>query len=528
MTSRSLRLAVLAATLFTSSLYVNHSFADTPDTTVQNVTAVSSLVNTDGTKKVLTKKPTVADQEVATIANQRNAQTIADAKAAAEAEKAITFDDVKDHWAKPYINDFVKAGILAGNGQGNFNPNDDLSVTDAEALYDKLIASTKEDIANTVANKYKANKKKTVKEPEAATGETLLAPFTSESKITRQEFAQTAAEYAKYKRDLEEVATGVVNKKEPTKKELAKQQEASENFADAADISSEYQASIGFLAEKGYLSSGKTVEFRPTEFITRAEAVAMLYRIKHNEVAPTPKVVETIDTVTTVNGKTSATSSDKDTKDNVKSSNNTANAKSSEAAATETPAVDTSEDTTVGGEVAHDETTNATTAKENVTSKAKATASKATTETDAAKVSLENRVFKKLNGLYKTPANFQNYGVMYWQDNQLHVALKNADDLDTLEEKIADDKSVDKATGKTLSESVVLESTQYSQTEYDRIEANFRKFYSQKQPAGAVLSAYPSVTHNQLIVTVNKSFEYMSDSIKSAFGNKVHVFVLES
>ena len=94
--------------------------------------------------------------------------------------------------------------------------------------------------------------------------------------------------------------------------------------------------------------------------------------------------------------------------------------------------------------------------------------------------------------------------------------------------KIDEDTTVDKTTGKTLKDSVVLESTQYSQVEYDRIEANFRKFYAQKQPAGSVLGAYPSVTHNQLIVTVNKSFDYMNDSIKNAFGDKVHVFVLES
>ncbi|MDY3973077.1 S-layer homology domain-containing protein [uncultured Veillonella sp.] len=503
MLSRSLRLAILGATLFTTSLYANQSLADTVDQTAQNVTAVSSLVNTDGTKKVLTKKPTAADQKAAAIASQRNAQSIADAKAAVEAEKAITFEDVKDHWAKPYINDFVKSGILEGPGEGEFKPDEALSTADAEALYNKLIAVTKTDIANTVANKYKANKKKTVKEPKAVTGETLLAPFAGESKITRQEFAQTAATYAQYKSDLEEVATGVVDKKEKSKKTVAKELEAAVNFSDASDISSEYQESIGILASKGFISSGKTLEFRPTEFITRAEAVTMLYRIKHNEVAPAPKAVEAPETVTTVTNETGT------------------------AAATKT---DAKADTKVEANVDSAKTTAAETKSQNNATPSKTTTTKesAVTTTDAAKVSLENRIFKKLNGLYKTPANFQNYGVMYWQDNQLHVALKSADDLDTLEENIADDKSVDKVSGKTLKDSVVLESTKYSQAEYDRIEANFRKYYAQKQPAGAVLSAYPSVLHNQLIVTVNKSFEYMNDSIKNAFGTKVHIFVLES
>ncbi|WP_298706621.1 S-layer homology domain-containing protein [uncultured Veillonella sp.] len=514
MSSRSLRLAILGATLFTTSLYVNHAAADTTDAVAQNVSAVSSLVNTDGSRQVITKTPTMADQEAAQIAKARNAQSIADAKAAVEAEKAITFDDVKDHWAKPYINDFVKSGILSGNGQGDFKPNADLSVEDAKALYNKLIEATKEDIANTVANKYKANKKKTtkVKEPEAVTGETLLHPFASENKITRQEFAQTAATYAQYKRDLEEVATGVVDKKDKSEKEQAKELEAGQHFADAADISSEYQESIGFLAHKGFISSGETVEFRPTEFITRAEAVTMLYRIKHNEAAPAVKVATPEEAVTTV------TTKDKTTKSEDKESTVEDKKTAEKQAATDS--------TTTTSKTNQDQ---AVAVSENTKERDTANQTKgASQKVDAAKVSLENRMFKKLNSLYKTPANFQNYGVMYWQDNQLHVALKDADDLETIESKLADDKSVDKTTGKTLAQSVVLESTQYSQAEYDRIEANFRKYYAQKQPAGQVLSAYPSVTHNQLIVTVNKSFEYMSDSLKNAFGNKVHVFVLES
>ena len=78
----------------------------------------------------------------------------------------------------------------------------------------------------------------------------------------------------------------------------------------------------------------------------------------------------------------------------------------------------------------------------------------------------------------------------------------------------------------TLANRVHLETTQYSQAEYDRIENNFRTFYAQKQPAGTILGAYPSVAHNQLIVRVDKGFDYMNDSIRNAFGNKVHVFLV--
>lgn len=494
MSPKSLRLAVLAATFFTSGLYssvalgaTDATAATTATDSAQAVTAVSSLVNTDGSRQVVTKTPTAADREAAQIAATRNQETIVAEKAAqaqAQAEEnKITFSDVKNHWAKPYINDFVKSGILSGNGQGEFNPDAPLTVSDATALFDKLIITTKADIANNKTAKKATNSKnsneKDLYVPPTVTGKTLLSDLSSDSELTRQEFAYTAAEYAHYQADLEDAAKGMTQKQKDKADAKAAKAEAAKstlNFEDSADISKDYQKSVAYLANKGYISSGSAVEFRPADFITRAEAVAILYRIKHNEAAPvvTAPAAQDTDAVTTVNG--------------TKTTSNTAAAKSNE------------------------------------TTSAKST-TKAVNESH---VSLENRVFKKLNTLYKTPANFQNYGVMYWQDNQLHVALKNADDLDTLTEKIDEDTSVDKTTGKTLKDFVVLESTQYSQVEYDRIEANFRKFYAQKQPAGAVLSAYPSVTHNQLIVTVNKSFDYMNDSIKNAFGDKVHVFVLES
>ena len=37
---------------------------------------------------------------------------------------------------------------------------------------------------------------------------------------------------------------------------------------------------------------------------------------------------------------------------------------------------------------------------------------------------LEDKVFFEFNKTYKTEDAFQDYGVMYWRDNQLHVALK--------------------------------------------------------------------------------------------------------
>ncbi|MDY3983068.1 MAG: S-layer homology domain-containing protein [Veillonellaceae bacterium] len=140
----------------------------------------------------------------------------------------------------------------------------------------------------------------------------------------------------------------------------------------------------------------------------------------------------------------------------------------------------------------------------------------------SAQSALENAVFTELDKLYKTPGNFQNHGVMYWKDNILYVAVKSAADMDTLE------KAFTASSNKALTQSVVLESTKYSQVEYDKIAANFASFYASKQPNGKIIASYPDVPHNQLIVNVTESYPYMQDSVASAFGSKIHYFVIST
>ena len=70
---------------------------------------------------------------------------------------------------------------------------------------------------------------------------------------------------------------------------------------------------------------------------------------------------------------------------------------------------------------------------------------------------LENSVFTQLNKTYRTPEAFQDYGVMYWRDNQLHVALKSNSDLDTVKANLASQGNA------TINNYVVIEPSQYSQ-----------------------------------------------------------------
>lgn len=497
MKTKSLSLAVLVATLLTTTSFTSlaadeTTASQTTATTVSSSTtdnAVSTTKTTtvatdaDGdtttttTTTVKTKDLTDADKKKAVLITEMNKKVAA---YAAEQE-AKGFKDVKNHWAAIQINTFLEEGILSGNGQGLFHPDEALKTADATSLYNKLIAADKAKEASKVtkdAKEAKTNKKTTANTVKEITGNELLAPFAKEETLTREEFAQTAAQYLAYK---DELAKAAIKSKTKAKEYAPHIVVKPENvtFPDESKIDSDYKDAIITLASRGMVASGGDSNFfRPTDDITRAEAVAILFRIDKN---------------LPISSTTSKTSDNGKTTSNKETTSTTTTTKS---------------------------TTTTTTVPSNQTVTAKPT-----TDLEA-QSELENKVFKKLNTLYKTPGNFQNFGVMYWQNNVLHVAFKSDDDLAKFEDILAKDEKNTDEDKIALAKQIHLESTEYSQAEYDRIEANFRTYYAKKQPAGTILAAYPSVVHNQLVVRIDKGFDYMNESIRNAFGNKVHVFLV--
>lgn len=71
-----------------------------------------------------------------------------------EMEKKIDFPDVEvSHWAYPYINGAVSLGILSGDEDGMFHPKDDLTLTQAQFLMDRLAPDFDSKIVLTDENK---------------------------------------------------------------------------------------------------------------------------------------------------------------------------------------------------------------------------------------------------------------------------------------------------------------------------------------------------------------------------------------
>ena len=68
---------------------------------------------------------------------------------------------------------------------------------------------------------------------------------------------------------------------------------------------------------------------------------------------------------------------------------------------------------------------------------------------------------------------------------------------------------------------VVVEPSQYSQTEYDAIDANFRNYYSKNEKAGTILATFPDVENNQLYAVVSTASKDTQQGISKLFGSKV-------
>lgn len=453
---------------------------------IRNATRqVSSLVSTDTAIK--TKLPTTADKTRDAIVANKLSQykaTAADlAKAGSDTDGAATTPTFP--WAQAAVTHFTKAGIIS----------------DTYALGDKVTAKKALNLLTNLA-KYDAKQYKYTE----IKADKLLPVDASTETVTRSTFAKAVAGF-------------VAQRNEKLKKRVTVPANAAPvTFADNDNLSTDLKTALTTLSNQGIVSYGNNVAFRPDDIINGAEAIVMLDRINHPIALPT-KVVPTVATASSVTA-----SNDIIRKEATEAAKATAEAKAANkanASAANTATITKTDTKTVKNSTTAN--TTATTAGSSITTATIDTDNAVAPVTDPTEQrNLEDALFKKLNTLYQKPENFQNYGVMYWRDNTLHVALKSGDDLTQLEKTISNDKK----NSAYINKHTAFELTQFSQSEYDRIANNFKNFYSKKQPAGQILDMYPDVPHNQLIVNVTKSFDYMQDSIQSAFGSKVRVFVI--
>ena len=498
-------------------------------TTAKTTAKADTKVETKATeaKPATAEKATEAKAEAKPAAKTTEAKTTTKAK---ETLPAGVYTDTKDNWARDAIQAMSQAGYLSGYSDNTFKPSAQITREQAAAIYGKVLQHNlnEQELADIVtkesatsysdveADRWSNSAIKLVSAAGVMQGTSKTA-FTPSKTMNREEFVASAASLAKK-----------LNITTPVKTEKIR-------FKDEDSISLNYVADINYMAERGIVASGTTENFNPKQPVTRAQAATILNRMLNGAGLATPKhaapeakaetavkedakkvekAVEKDASKVSKDAKKDVAKLDKDAKKDAAKADKAVkeDAKKAEKAAK-------ADAKKVEKDVKHNK-------NEAVAQKTEPTRTVRPVRRSTLKAldqkqqsSLEDKVFVELNKTYKTPEAFQDYGVMYWRDNQLHVALKSDSDISTVKANLASRGD------STVNNYVVVEPSQYSQTEYDAIDANFRNYYSKNEKAGTILATFPDVENNQLYAVVSTASKDTQQGISKLFGSKVKMTV---
>ena len=421
---------------------------------------------------------------------------------------AGVYPDTKDNWARDAIQAMTQAGYLSGYADNTFKPSAQITREQAAAIYGKVLQHNlnEQELADIVtkesstsysdveADRWSSSAIKLVSAAGVMEGTSKTA-FTPSKTMDREQFVASAASLAKK-----------LNLSTPVKTEKV-------TFKDEASISSAYLADIQYMAQRGIVASGATENFNPKQPVTRAQAATILNRMLNGAGLATPKHTTTeakAETTVKEDVKKADTAAEKD------ASKLSKDAKKDVAKADKAVKADAKK---VEKDVKGNK--NAAVAQKTEPTRTVRPVRRSTLKAldQKQQAALEDKVFAELNKTYKTEDAFQDYGVMYWRDNQLHVALKTDSDISTVKANLA-------ARGdSTVNNYVVVEPSQYSQTEYDAIDANFRNYYNKNEKAGTILATFPDVENNQLYAVVTTASKETQQGMSKLFGSKVKMTV---
>ena len=511
-------------TTTTKTPVVTNAKASAHTTTAAKTTAKTTHAKTTAAKTTpaaTAKSTTTTDKTTTTAKVTQKSEAPAKAK---ETLPAGVYPDTKDNWARDAIQAMTEAGYLSGYADNTFRPGKSITREQAAAIYGKVLQHNmnEQELADLVTKENGVSYSDVESDRWSNTAIKLVGAAGVMEGTTKSTFAPAKA------MDREEFVASAANLVKKIKPDAPVKSEKV-TFKDSASISKAYVADIEYMAQRGYVASGATTAFNPTQPVTRAQAATILNRILNGETAPTTSKATAIkedakQDAEKVENKTKTV--EKEVAKDVK-----ADAKKVDAAKADAKKADAA--------VKSDAKKVDADAKK-VEKEAKAKKSDKVSESKAEQSprivrpvrrstlkpldqkqqeTLENNVFTQLNKTYKTPEAFQDYGVMYWRDNQLHVALKSNSDLDTVKANLASQGNA------TINNYVVVEPSQYSQTEYDVIESNFRNYYSKNEKGGNIIAVFPDVENNQLYAVVSTASKETQQGISKVFGSKVKMTV---
>ena len=512
-------------TTTTKTPVVTNAKASTHTTTTAKTTAKTTHAKTTAAKTTpaaTAKSTTTTDKTKTTAKATQNSEAPAKAK---ETLPAGVYPDTKDNWARDAIQAMTEAGYLSGYADNTFRPDKSITREQAAAIYGKVLQHNmnEQELADLVTKENGVSYSDVESDRWSNTAIKLVGAAGVMKGTTKSTFAPAKA------MNREEFVASAGNLVKKIKPDAPVKSEKV-TFKDSASISKAYVADIEYMAQRGYVASGATTDFNPTQLVTRAQAATILNRILNGETDPTTSKATAIkedakQDAEKIENKTKTVEKEvaKDVKADAKKVDTAAKADAKKAdAAVKSDAKKVDADA------------------KKVEKEAKAKKSDKVSESKAEQSprivrpvrrntlkpldqkqqeTLENNVFTQLNKTYKTPEAFQDYGVMYWRDNQLHVALKSNSDLDTVKANLASQGNA------TINNYVVVEPSQYSQTEYDVIESNFRNYYSKNEKGGNIIAVFPDVENNQLYAVVSTASIETQQGISKVFGSKVKMTV---
>ena len=508
--------------------------ATTAKTTAKADTKVETKATaTKAETKAMEAKPAATEKATEAKAEAKPAAKTTEAKATTKAKETLpagVYTDTKDNWARDAIQAMSQAGYLSGYSDNTFKPSAQITREQAAAIYGKVLQHNlnEQELADIVtkeastsysdveADRWSNSAIKLVSAAGVMQGTSKTA-FTPSKTMNREEFVASAASLAKK-----------LNITTPVKTEKV-------TFKDEDSISLDYVADINYMAQRGIVASGATESFNPKQPVTRAQAATILNRMLNGAGLATPKhaapeakaettvkedakkvekAVEKDASKVSKDAKKEVAKVDKEAKKDAAKADKAvkADAKKAEKAAKADAKKVEKDVKNNKNEAVAQKTEPTRTVRPVRRSTLKALDQKQQS-------SLEDKVFVELNKTYKTPEAFQDYGVMYWRDNQLHVALKTDSDISTVKANLASRGD------STVNNYVVVEPSQYSQTEYDAIDANFRNYYNKNEKAGTILATFPDVENNQLYAVVSTASKDTQQGISKLFGSKVKMTV---
>ncbi|WP_456045296.1 S-layer homology domain-containing protein, partial [Veillonella sp.] len=475
-------------------------------TTAKTTHAKTTAVKTDSTAAAKTTPAATAKSTATTDKTTTTAKTTQKSETPAKVKENLpagVYPDTKDNWARDAIQAMTEAGYLSGYADNTFRPGKSITREQAAAIYGKVLQHNmnEQELADLVTKENGVSYSDVESDRWSNTAIKLVGAAGVMEGTTKTTFAPAKA------MDREEFVASAANLVKKIKPDAPVKSEKV-TFKDSASISKAYVADIEYMAQRGYVASGATTDFNPTQPVTRAQAATILNRILNGETAPTTSKATAIkedakqDAEKVENkAKTVEKEVAKDVKTDAKKVDTTAKAdvkKANAAVKSDAKKVD-ADAKKVEKEAKAKKSDKVSESKTEQSPRIVRPVRRSTLKPldQKQQETLENNVFTQLNKTYKTPEAFQDYGVMYWRDNQLHVALKSSSDLDTVKANLASQGNA------TINNYVVVEPSQYSQTEYDVIESNFRNYYSKNEKGGNIIAVFPDVENNQLYAVVS-------------------------